>query len=98
MAKYELTLAAATWTDLTATAVAAVGKKLVVRTKNADVKIGMKATAPTDGILLVADEGVEVNIKQGDTLKLWAYSTAGGKVYFESAGATKIVWDSTGTT
>ena len=98
MAKYELTLAAATWTDLSATVVAAVGKKLVVSTKQSDFKIGMKATAPTDGIALVANEGVEVNIKQGDTLKLWAYSTAGGKIYAEGAGAKQIVWDGTGTT
>lgn len=98
MAKYELALAANTWTDLTATAVAAVGSKLVVTTDLADVKIGLKATAPTDGIQLVAGQAVEVNIKVGDTLKLWARSAAGGKVRFESAGATKIVWDGTGTT
>lgn len=98
MAKYELTLAAATWTDLTATVVAAVGEHLVVSTKQSDFKIGRKATAPTDGIALVANEGVEVIIKRGDTLKLWAFSTAGGKIYAESAGATKVVLDGTGTT
>lgn len=98
MAKYALFVAANTWTDVSATAVAAVGKHLVVRTELSDAKIGRKATAPTNGIALVAGEAVEVLIKQGDTLNLWVFSTAGGKFEFESAGATKVVIDGTGTT
>lgn len=98
MAKFEKVLAAATWTNLTSDLVAAVGNHLVLRTDLTDVKIGRKATAPTDGVALTAGEAVEVIIKQGDTLVLWAFSTAGGKIYAESAGAKKVVIDGTGTT
>lgn len=58
----------------------------------------VRATAPTDGVALVANEGVEVVIKQGDTLKLWAFSTAGGKIAVDAAGGKRVILDGTGTT
>lgn len=95
MATKELVLAANTWTDLT-TFIASVGQKITVTTDRSDVQIGLRATAPTTGIALVANEAVEVNIKHGDTLRLWARSTAGGKIAIDSSGAKRIIWDGTG--
>lgn len=97
MATKELVLAANTWTNLTSF-LADVGNHIVISTDKNDVKIGRKATAPTDGIALVAGEGVEVIIKQGDTLALWAFSTTGGKIAVDRAGAKRVVIDGTGTT
>ena len=92
----EVTLAANTWTNLTTT-VAEVGNHLYVLTDLADVKIGRKATAPTDGPAVAAGKATEVIIKQGDTLVLWAFSTAGGKIKLLRAGAERVVIDGTGT-
>jgi hypothetical protein len=93
----EVTLAANTWTNISA-AVAEVGNHLYVLTDLTDAKIGRKATAPTDGPALVAGQATEVIIKQGDTLVLWAFSTAGGKIKLLKAGANRVVIDGTGTT
>lgn len=90
-------LAAATWTDLS-TEMATVGGIVNVIVDAADCKIGLKATAPTDGIVMTINEAVEVQNKVGSTLKLWAYSTAGAKVTLMSAGAKRVVVDGTGTT
>ncbi len=90
-------LAAATWTNLTST-LALVGQHVVVTADSADCSIGRKATAPTAGILLTEKEGVEVIVKQGDTLLLWAYSTLGCVLTVEQAGGKRVVLDGTGTT
>jgi hypothetical protein len=92
----EVLLAANTWTNISA-AVAEVGNHLYILTDKTDVKIGRKATAPTDGPAVTAGEATEVIIKQGDTLVLWAFSTTGGKIKLYSAGGKRVVFDGTGT-
>ena len=91
----DVLLAPATWTDLTAQ-VNQVGKHLVVLTNRSDVTLGRKATAPTSGVAVSAGVGVEVIIKEGDTLNLWARSTAGGKITLMSL-ADRVILDGTGT-
>lgn len=95
MATKELVLAANTWTDLT-TFLADVGNHVIVSTDKTDVQVGLRATAPTAGIALVAGEGMEVIIKHGDTLKLWARSVSGGKIAVDRAGARRVIFDGTG--
>jgi hypothetical protein len=97
MSMYEQYLAPGVWTDMSA-AMAVVGAQAVVTTDKTDVTIGLKATAPTAGILLIAGDSVSVNIKVNDTLKLWARSVSGGKITFDNAGARRVIWDGVGTT
>ena len=92
----DVLLAPATWTDLSAQ-VNQVGKHLILLTNRSDVTIGRKATAPVTGVAVTAGIGVEVIIKEGDTLSLWARSTAGGKITLMSL-ADRVVIDGTGTT
>lgn len=95
MATKELVLVANTWTDLT-NFLADVGNHVIVSTEKTDMQIGLRATAPTTGIPMVAGEGVEVIIKHGDTLKLWARSVSGGKIVVDRAGAKRVIYDGTG--
>jgi hypothetical protein len=93
----EVLLAANTWTNISA-AVADVGNHLYVLTERSDVQLGRRATAPTAGVPVLANEAVEVLITHGSTLPLWAFSTAGGKIKLYSAGAKRVILDGTGTT
>lgn len=97
MPNVRIKLAAATWTDLT-TAIAPLGNSVVVLTTASDVQLGRKATAPTAGVAMVANDSAEVIITQGSALKLWAYSTAGTILTVEQAGPKKVIIDGTGTT
>lgn len=90
-------LAAATWTNLTST-LALTGNHVIVRASGTDFKIGRKATAPTNGPVLTQHVGTEVIVKTGDTLVLWAYSTAGGYLEVQGIGGETVVIDGTGTT
>lgn len=93
----EVTLAANTWTDLTSVVAALGASNLMVLTDKTDAKIGRKATAPTDGPALVKGVATQVIIKRGDTLKLWAFSTTGGKIKLFKSGPADVVIDGTGT-
>lgn len=95
MATKELRLAPNTWTELT-TFLADVGNQVTVTTEASDVQIGLRATAPTTGIALVPNEGVDVKIKHGDTLRLWARSVSGAKIAVDRSGARRVIFDGTG--
>jgi len=94
----EVMLVANTWTNLTSI-LALTGGHVFITTRRSDVKLGRKATAPTDGPLLTALGAAEVIVKTGDPLVLWAFSTAGGKIRIaEAGGLGPILIDGTGTT
>jgi hypothetical protein len=95
MARKQLHLAANTWTDLT-TFIADVGHVLTIQTDHSDVQVGLRANAPTTGIALIPGEAMGVQIKHGDTLKLWARSVAGGKIEIDASGPRRVIVDGTG--
>lgn len=90
-------LAANTWTDISSYT-DALSDHVIVTTDLTDVKLGRKATAPSNGVALTAGEACEQIIKFGDVLVLWAFSTAGGFIRLESTGPSIVVLDGTGTT
>ena len=96
MAKVELAIAAATWTNI-GSFVAAVSPHVNVYADRA-IQLGRKATAPTAGVAVAAKESIEVLLKTGDTLQPWVYCTEACKVYIDEAGGRKLSIDGTGTT
>lgn len=96
MASTKIALSAATWTDISAAQIA-IGGRVYLLTDLTDVKVGRKATAPTDGPTAVAGEALEIVTGSGDVLKLWAFSTAGGEVVLYGNGH-KVVLGGEGTT
>lgn len=96
MSSTKIVLSAATWTDIS-TAQIALGGRVFLHTLLTDVKVGRKATAPTNGPTAVAGEALEIVTGSGDVLKLWAYSTAGGEIVLYGNGH-KVVTGNEGTT
>lgn len=96
MASTKIALSAATWTDIS-TAQIAIGGRVFLITELSDVKVGRKATAPTNGPTAVPGEALEIVTGSGDVLKLWAYSVAGGEIVLFGNGH-KVVLGGEGTT
>lgn len=92
MSAIRLTLAAATWTDVSAT-VAIVGDEFTMITPLSDVSVALSVAEPSSGESLTADEayGVSLNSDVADALKVWVHSTAGGNIRFYNNGNTKTL-------
>lgn len=96
---YRVGLAAATWMQFTAATLAANGIRghFTIKGETA-IQIGRKATAPTAGVAVAANDAAEIIFKQGDTMTPWVYSAAATILVFEQVGGKTVIIDGTGTT
>lgn len=92
MSAIRLTLAAATWTDVSTT-VALVGDEFTMITPLSDVSVALSVAEPSSGEDLTPNEayGVSLNSDAADDLKVWVLSTAGGNIRFYNNGNSKTL-------